>query len=98
MGPSGAGKSSLMNILAGRMTSSSGNEVSGKLVFDGKAIDPLEFSSRVAYVMQDDALQATATPREALAFSAALRLAGLSNEVLLFTCTTALLVMALAKV
>jgi ABC-type iron transport system FetAB ATPase subunit len=41
---------------------------------DGTAIDPVAFRRNVAYVMQDDALVPTATPREALAFSAALRL------------------------
>lgn len=41
---------------------------------DGTPIDPVAFRKNVAYVMQDDALVQTATPREALAFSAALRL------------------------
>jgi ABC-type multidrug transport system ATPase subunit len=41
---------------------------------DGTQIDPVAFRKNVAYVMQDDALVQTATPREALAFSAALRL------------------------
>ncbi len=40
----------------------------------GQVIDPVQFRQRIAYVMQDDALVQTDTPREALAFSARLRL------------------------
>ena len=39
----------------------------------GSVIDPAKFRQRIAYVMQDDALMQTATPREALEFSAQLR-------------------------
>ena len=40
----------------------------------GKPIDPVAFRKNIAYVMQDDALVPTATPREALRFSASMRL------------------------
>mmetsp|Transcript_14078 Transcript_14078/g.37882 ORF Transcript_14078/g.37882 Transcript_14078/m.37882 type:complete len:607 (+) Transcript_14078:4515-6335(+) len=73
IGPSGAGKTSLLNILAGRVTSDSKKRISGRLTLDGKPIDPLELRPRVAYVMQDDSLLPFTTPREALAFSAHLR-------------------------
>lgn len=39
-----------------------------------RRINPVQFRKHVAYVMQDDALMATATPREALMFSATMRL------------------------
>ena len=39
----------------------------------GRKINPVKFRENIAYVMQDDALLATATPREALEFSANLR-------------------------
>jgi ABC-type multidrug transport system ATPase subunit len=40
----------------------------------GKEINPVKYRRNIAYVMQDDALMPTATPREALTFSATLRL------------------------
>jgi len=40
----------------------------------GEAINPVAFKQNIAYVMQDDTLMAPSTPREALVFSATLRL------------------------
>ena len=74
MGPSGAGKSSLLNILAGRVATPGKMKVSCPMTCNGESIDAVQFRSRVAYVMQEDALFATQTVREALSFSAALRL------------------------
>lgn len=74
MGPSGAGKSSLLNVLAGRSSTSKDVSITGTVTVAGKKVDPVAFRKRIAYVMQDDALMMTATPREALAFSARLRL------------------------
>lgn len=74
MGPSGAGKSSLMNILAGRQRSKNGATVKGNMLVNGVKIEPTKFRNRIAYVMQEDSLFATQTAREALMFSAALRL------------------------
>lgn len=74
MGPSGAGKTTLMNILAGRVSA----PWTGCVMANGSAVNPAEFRRQIAYVMQEDALCATQTPREALEFSAALRLHDLS--------------------
>lgn len=71
MGPSGAGKSTLLNCLAGRV---SGKNVTGTIMVNGSKVDPVKFRRRIAYVMQEDSLFATATVKEAFQFSARLRL------------------------
>lgn len=80
MGPSGAGKSSLLNVLAGRSASGGNVKVDGTVKVGGAIVNPVQYRTQIAYVMQDDALMATATPREALRFSASLRLTGVSAE------------------
>lgn len=74
MGASGAGKSSLLNVLAGRSASGKNIEITGRVNVQGNDINPVTWRQNIAYVMQDDALMATATPREAFEFSAKLRL------------------------
>lgn len=80
MGPSGSGKSSLLNVLAGRSSSSGDTKISGKVLVQGSQVDPVVFRKNIAYVMQDDGLMATATPRECLRFSATLRLGNVTQE------------------
>merc|ERR1719284_1767977 len=81
LGPSGAGKTTLLNILAGRMrTSGSGLSFEGDISLMGKVVDPVEVRSRIAYVMQEDALPAFGTPREILRMSALLRSNATSKE------------------
>lgn len=76
MGPSGSGKTSLLNILAGRTFTKGPLVVTANVRLDNHQVNPtrLEVKKQVAFVAQDDALQATATPREAIKFSAKLRL------------------------
>eukprot|EP00420_Gonyaulax_spinifera_P020672 CAMPEP_0197910074 /NCGR_PEP_ID=MMETSP1439-20131203/70204_1 /TAXON_ID=66791 /ORGANISM="Gonyaulax spinifera, Strain CCMP409" /LENGTH=619 /DNA_ID=CAMNT_0043531693 /DNA_START=30 /DNA_END=1889 /DNA_ORIENTATION=- len=82
LGPSGSGKTSLLNILAGRVKPGgrSSAEISGTISVNGNVVDPWKHQNLFGYVMQDDALFATSTPREVLMFSAKLRLQGVSKE------------------
>ena len=71
MGPSGSGKTTLLNILAGRAGAASikGAELTGDISLDGSIIDPIKERNRFAYVMSEDALFPTLTPRESLTLS-----------------------------
>ncbi|CAD8043540.1 unnamed protein product [Paramecium primaurelia] len=74
LGPSGSGKTTLLNFLSGRLTSDN-LQISGELMLNGKRIeDIVKFNDQLAYVMKDDILLATFSPREALYFSANMRL------------------------
>ena len=76
MGPSGAGKTSLLNILAGRASSHGRLHIEADVRLNNYSVDPSKVSVRrqIAFVAQDDSLQVTQTPREAIKFSAKLRL------------------------
>ncbi len=76
LGPSGAGKTSLLNVLAGRSSTHGRIHVTADVRWNNYAVDPTDMNIRhsIAFVAQEDSLQVTATPREALHFSAKLRL------------------------
>jgi ABC-type multidrug transport system ATPase subunit len=76
MGPSGAGKTSLLNILAGRAATRGRVTIDAEIRLNNYKVDPkkIEVRQHIAFVAQDDSLQTTATPREAIYFSAKLRL------------------------
>ena len=78
MGPSGAGKSTMMNVLAGRAPY--GEITNGTVKLNGFETTPAEYQGQLAYVMQQDAMFATQTPREALQFTASLRLPEYSQK------------------
>jgi ABC-type multidrug transport system ATPase subunit len=76
MGASGAGKTSLLNILSGRARSNGALKIQADVRLNNYTVDPTNIKVRksIAFVAQDDSLQSTATPREAIVFSAKLRL------------------------
>jgi len=85
MGKSGSGKTSLIKILTGRIGGggSSKLKLDGEIRLDHMAVDPTDIEVRrgIAYVEQDVSIPATCTPREAITFSARLRLdKSLSNS------------------
>lgn len=71
MGSSGAGKSTLMDVIAGRKT---GGKISGDIIVNGAPKNCRTFSRVAAYCEQMDIHSAATTVREALLFSAQLRL------------------------
>lgn len=77
MGLSGSGKSTLLNALAGRLSQPqfTTDLASLDIRIDDNRIIGSENRSRFAYVEQYDTLLSTATAREAIEFSARLRLA-----------------------
>ncbi|XVE83109.1 hypothetical protein DITRI_Ditri16bG0061200 [Diplodiscus trichospermus] len=70
MGPSGSGKSSLLDALAGRL--SSDTQQTGQILINGRK-ETLAFGTS-AYVTQDDTLMTTLTVREAVYYSAQFQL------------------------
>jgi ABC-type multidrug transport system ATPase subunit len=75
MGASGAGKTSLLNLLSDRINEKNGQKVSGKVTInDSVPCKQNIFGTLAAYVMQDDILYDSFSPREALTFAARLKL------------------------
>ena len=74
LGPSGSGKTTLLNFLSGRINSNN-LEMNGILKMNGLQIESIEkYSNKIAFVQQDDILLGMFTPREALRFSANIRM------------------------
>ncbi|DBB03271.1 TPA: hypothetical protein ACH3X3_010666 [Trebouxia sp. C0006] len=71
MGGSGAGKTTLMDVIAGRKTQ---GEITGDILVNGHPKDQKTWSRVVGYVEQTDIHSPQATVKEALMFSAKLRL------------------------
>lgn len=66
----------MLNILAGRARSNGRLSINSDVRLNNYGVDPtnLEVRKGIAFVAQDDSLQVTSTPREAIRFSAKLRL------------------------
>ena len=77
MGPSGAGKSTLMNVLNGYSP-----PFAGSVLINGRSLYQHfdEFRGLIGYVPQDDIIHSELTVREALFFSARLRLPADHND------------------
>jgi ABC-type multidrug transport system ATPase subunit len=69
-------QTSLLNILAGRSSTRGKITIEADIRLNNYKVDPtnLEVRKQIAFVAQDDSLQVTSTPREAIKFSAKLRL------------------------
>ena len=77
MGASGSGKTSLFNAISGRVSKNGPLELSGDIRFGKYQMNDTNRSilqDHIAYVAQFDTLHEASTPREAIAFSARLRL------------------------
>lgn len=79
LGHSGAGKTSFFNVLTGHY---GGHNLSGNFVLNGKPLVPstMENRRKFAYAVDGDPLDDMATPREAIYFSAKLRLNAGTSE------------------
>lgn len=71
LGSSGAGKSTFLNLISGRSVGT----LTGKVLYNGNDLKDATqlLHNRVAYVMQDDVMLGTQTPREILEFASRLK-------------------------
>lgn len=76
MGSSGAGKTTLLDVLSQRKTQ---GKTTGRVLVNGKVMASNEFKSIIGYCEQFSTHSATSTVREALAFSAVLRLPAITT-------------------
>eukprot|EP00522_Entomoneis_paludosa_P007565 CAMPEP_0172460734 /NCGR_PEP_ID=MMETSP1065-20121228/38041_1 /TAXON_ID=265537 /ORGANISM="Amphiprora paludosa, Strain CCMP125" /LENGTH=602 /DNA_ID=CAMNT_0013215855 /DNA_START=104 /DNA_END=1909 /DNA_ORIENTATION=+ len=78
MGASGAGKTSLLNVLSGRISASNKKvQITSDIRVNNVTVKPatnVNARKMIAYVEQHDSLNVASTPREAIRFSAKLRL------------------------
>eukprot|EP00539_Tryblionella_compressa_P006478 CAMPEP_0178770086 /NCGR_PEP_ID=MMETSP0744-20121128/21193_1 /TAXON_ID=913974 /ORGANISM="Nitzschia punctata, Strain CCMP561" /LENGTH=767 /DNA_ID=CAMNT_0020426417 /DNA_START=204 /DNA_END=2507 /DNA_ORIENTATION=- len=81
-GPEWKREDELLNILAGRVASNGNIKISYDIRLNNYSVNPtrMEVRNKIAFVAQDDSLQITATPREAIRFSAKLRLPGTMTD------------------
>lgn len=83
----------MLNVLAGRTQSNGTLHVESDVRLDGIQVDAtnIQVRQRIAFVAQDDSLPVTATPREAILFSAKLRLPASTSDTELMALTEGML-------
>ncbi|KAM3141214.1 hypothetical protein pb186bvf_006599 [Paramecium bursaria] len=81
LGSSGAGKTTLLNVLACRIAKQGNSFLEGQLTANGQSYDYDEFATFASYVMQNDVLMETMTPKEAFSFVASLKYADLDLRI-----------------
>lgn len=79
MGSSGSGKTTLLSILSNQVIPNRNVKISGSVKINGEDIKNYDYPSIARYVMQQDILQATMTPREAFKFAALLKVSSDKN-------------------
>ena len=88
-------KTSLLNVLSGRMSNATQNVTvdADSVSWNGRPLDVTDLATRqtIAFVAQDDSLPVTSTPREAILFSARLRLDKDKTQEEIETITTTML-------
>jgi ABC-type multidrug transport system ATPase subunit/ABC-type multidrug transport system permease subunit len=83
IGPSGSGKTTLLNVLSGRVAPGGrfDSQITGAVTMNGTPVQTWSEQHLFGYVMQEDSLYDTETPREILTFSSTLKNSGLdANE------------------
>ena len=80
LGPSGCGKTTMLNLLSGRLLSKN-LTLNGHLTVNNQAVTTMsEYKSLIGYVMQEDLLLPTFTPRETFRFITDMRLPHKTDE------------------
>lgn len=80
MGPSGSGKTTMLNLLSGRLLSKN-LTLRGKIIINGKDVDTMaDYKGVIGYVMQEDLMLPTFTPKETFRFITDMRLPNKTSE------------------
>ena len=80
LGPSGCGKTTMLNLLSGRLLSKN-LTLNGIVKVNNKSVTSMsDYKSLIGYVMQEDLLLPTFTPKETFRFIADMRLPNKTSE------------------
>ena len=70
LGSSGAGKTTLLNLISCRIEKNKNTSITGELLVNGHPYNYEQFNDFAAYVMQENILLDSQTPKEAITFVA----------------------------